>query len=395
MHDLVVKDDDLVVGTHGRSIWVLDDLQPVREMSAEIAKKDVHLFASPDAIRWRLGSRSWGGGYGRFSNPPLGATIYYFLKEKIKGEVKIEVLDASNRVVRTASSVPRPSDKAGDEDDTEDLKKAALPVGEGLHRAEWDLRWEGAKKIYGAKIDFGDPAEGPRAVPGPYTVRLTVDGKTQTTPLKVVADPRGTVSQADLDAQLAFALRVRDAITRLTELVHSVRSAKEQLAARESARGAKGGSAGRGAAQGVGGGGEEGGRARGPHAQPEGRGHLRHPRRTRRHAPLFAALTPAHVGGRGTARRPAACDRCSRNRRRSSPNTNGRRGRSSTPRCRDQRHGGKAERAVRGRTVAAGLSPSTRYSARSVIAGSIVAARSAGTVDASAATGRKSAATAA
>ncbi len=235
VHDLAVKDDDLVVGTHGRSIWILDDLLPVRAASAEIAKKDVHLFASPDATRWRQGSRSWGGGYGRFSNPPLGATIYYFLKEKAKGEVKIEILDASNRVVRTASSIPRPSDKAGDEDDTDDLKKAALPVDEGLHRAEWDLRWEGAKRIYGAKIDFGDPAEGPRAVPGPYTVRLTVDGKPQTTPLKVISDPRGTVSQADLDAQLAFALRVRDAITRLTELVHSVRSTKEQLAARAKA----------------------------------------------------------------------------------------------------------------------------------------------------------------
>jgi hypothetical protein len=115
------------------------------------------------------------------------------------------------------------------------LKKAALSVDEGLHRAEWNLRWEGAKRIYGAKIDTGDPGEGPRAVPGPYIVRLTVDGKTQTTPLKVVPDPRGTVSQAGLDAQLAFALRVRDDITRLTELVHSVRSAKEQLAARAKA----------------------------------------------------------------------------------------------------------------------------------------------------------------
>jgi photosystem II stability/assembly factor-like uncharacterized protein len=235
VHDLAIKGDDLVVGTHGRSIWILDDLLPVREMSSQIASNDVHLFTAPDAIRWREGSRSWGGQYGRFGNPPLGATIYYYLKEKPKGELKIEILDASNRVVRTASSVPRPSDKSGDEDDMEELKKAALSTDAGLRRYEWDLHWEGAKKIFGAKIDFGDPAQGPPAAPGAYTARLTLDGKTQTTSVMVKPDPRGTVSQADLEAQQAFALRVRDDISKLTGLVHSVRSVKEQLTARISA----------------------------------------------------------------------------------------------------------------------------------------------------------------
>jgi hypothetical protein len=133
------------------------------------------------------------------------------------------------------SSVPRESDKSDDEDDAEDLKKAALSVEPGLHRAEWDLAWEGAKKIRGGKIDTGDPARGPRAVPGNYTVRLSVDGKTQTTTMRVNQDPRGTVPQADLDAQLAFALRVRDGISRLTGLVNSIRSVKDQLSARTKA----------------------------------------------------------------------------------------------------------------------------------------------------------------
>ncbi|HXG54486.1 MAG TPA: hypothetical protein VNJ03_03830, partial [Vicinamibacterales bacterium] len=176
VHDLAVKGDDLVVGTHGRSVWILDDLQPFREMSDQIRSKDVHLLSAPDAIRWRSGDRNWASSYGKFSNPPQGATIYYFLKEKPKGDVKIEILDAGRRVVRTLSSVPRESDKSDDEDDSEDLKKAALPTKAGLHRAEWDLTWEGATKIKGAKIDTGDPARGPRAVPGVYTVRLTVDG---------------------------------------------------------------------------------------------------------------------------------------------------------------------------------------------------------------------------
>ncbi|HXG70852.1 MAG TPA: hypothetical protein VNJ04_09610, partial [Gemmatimonadaceae bacterium] len=152
--------------------------------------------------------------------------------EKPKGDVKIEILDAGSRIVRTLSSVPRESDKSDDEDDSEELKKAALPAKEGLHRAEWDLTWEGATKIKGAKIDTGDPARGPRAVPGVYTVRLTVDGKAQTTPLRVIGDPRGAVAPADFEAQHAFALRVRDDISKLSGLVNSVRSVKEQLTAR-------------------------------------------------------------------------------------------------------------------------------------------------------------------
>lgn len=232
VHDMAVKGDDLVVGTHGRSIYILDDLQPVREMAPAVSGSALHLFAVQDAVRWRRGESNWASGVARFSNPPRGASIYYFLKDETKEEVRIEILDAANRVVRTLSSIPRPSDQSDDEDDTEDLKKAALPTGAGLQRAVWDLTWEGAKKIQRAKIDTGDPVRGPTAVPGAYTVRLTVGKTTLTSPLRITADPRGTVSQADLEAQLAFALRVRDTISRVSGLVQSMRSVKEQLAAR-------------------------------------------------------------------------------------------------------------------------------------------------------------------
>jgi photosystem II stability/assembly factor-like uncharacterized protein len=232
VHDIAVKDDDLIVGTHGRSIYVLDDLAPVRDTTAAVLGADVHLFTSPVAIRWRTGDGNWGSDYGSFPNPPMGASIYYALKEKQTGEVKIEILDAGNRVVKTLSSVPRTSDRSGDEDDSEDLKKAALPVAAGVQRAVWDLTWEGAKKIQGAKIDTGDPANGPRAVPGTYTVRLTAAGKTLTTPLVMKPDPRETSSQADLDAQLAYSLRVRDTISKVTGLVESLRSVKEQITSR-------------------------------------------------------------------------------------------------------------------------------------------------------------------
>lgn len=235
VHDLVVKDDDLVVGTHGRSIWILDDLQPIREMNDRISAMDVHLFPVADAARWRTGWGTWAYRHGKFSNPAAGASIYYFLKEKSKGELKIEILSSDNKVVRTLSSIPREPDYSSEDDDPEELKKAALSIEAGVQRAVWDLTWEGAKKIKGGKIDTGDPATGPRAIPGTYQVRLTVDGKTLTSPVRVVADPRGSVTQADLEAQLAFALRVRDDISRLTDLVNRVRSVREQLQARAKA----------------------------------------------------------------------------------------------------------------------------------------------------------------
>jgi photosystem II stability/assembly factor-like uncharacterized protein len=235
VHDLVVTGDDLVVGTHGRSIWILDDLQPLRELSATVTQAPVHLFPVADATRWRLGGGSWASEHARFSNPPYGAAIYYFLKEKAKGDVKIEILDREKRLVRTLSSVPREPDYSSEDDDPEEFKKAALATAAGVQVAVWDLSWEGARKIKGGKIDTGDPAAGPRAVPGAYTVRLTVDGQTKTAPLKIVADPRGSLPQADLDAQLTFALRVRDAISKLTGLVNQVRSVREQLQARTKA----------------------------------------------------------------------------------------------------------------------------------------------------------------
>lgn len=233
VHDLVVKDDALVVGTHGRSIWILDDLIPVREMSAKVKEADIHLFPVADSIRWEYGGGSWARGPNG-DNPPRGAAIYYFLKEKPKGEVTIEISDGQGTLVRRLSSTPREPDEAADnvEREKEALKKAALPADAGVQRGVWDLRHEGVKKIKGAKIDWGEPGIGPMVVPGTYTVRLTVDGKSMSGEVNVLPDPRSKISQADLDAQVQFVLRVRDAMTRLTDMVESLRSIRRQLAER-------------------------------------------------------------------------------------------------------------------------------------------------------------------
>jgi hypothetical protein len=213
-------------------LWILDDLQVVREFNDDISAKSIHLFPVAETVRWRYGSGNYGGRTGRFDDPPQGASIYYYLKDKAPGEVKIEIVDAGNRVVRTLSSIPREPDNSSDNQNPDDLKKAALATEAGVQRAVWDLRYEGAKKIQNGKIDTGDPAVGPRAAPGSYTIRLTVGDSSQSSAVRVVPDPRGDLSQADLDAQMTFALRVRDDISRLTSLVDEIRSVREQLNSR-------------------------------------------------------------------------------------------------------------------------------------------------------------------
>ncbi len=233
VHDLVVKDGALVLGTHGRSIWILDDLVALRELSPQVTGQDLFAFTTPDATRWRYASTPKVRGAGQ--NPPAGATIYYFLKSKPTGELGLEVLDGQGRLVRRLSSVPPPKDDDPEaEDDEEARLKKALPTDPGVQRAVWDLRRQGAKKIASARIDAGDPERGPMVPPGSYTVRISADGRTVTTPLRVVRDPRVTLSDADIQAQDAFATQFRDDLSAIEALVSQLRTVRGQIAARRS-----------------------------------------------------------------------------------------------------------------------------------------------------------------
>jgi photosystem II stability/assembly factor-like uncharacterized protein len=232
VHDLVVKDDDLVVGTHGRSIYILDDLTPLREWSKQVEAKAAHLFTARPAVRWQLeppvSSQSKGPG----ENPPAGAVVHYWLQEEPKDDVVLEVLDASGAVVRTLSS--RKVEPAVPEDDPDEEGPAPkpLPKQAGLQRAVWDLRHAAPTRIRGAKWDSGDPTSGPLVLPGAYTLRLRAAGQTLSTPLEVRLDPRVSVARAELEEQQRFVLGLRDDLDRLAATVHALRAVREQLAAR-------------------------------------------------------------------------------------------------------------------------------------------------------------------
>jgi len=152
--------------------------------------------------------------------------------------VTLEVLDAQGTVVNTLSSKPLEPTGSTEylKEEREQLEVFTLAKKPGLQRAVWNLAWHGAEMIPKGILDSGYPAIGPAAVPGNYTLRLTVDGKTATAPLVVERDPRDAstgVSDADLAEQLRFTLGVRDAITRLTRDVLRLRAVRRQLAERD------------------------------------------------------------------------------------------------------------------------------------------------------------------
>jgi photosystem II stability/assembly factor-like uncharacterized protein len=233
VHDLMIKDNDLVVATHGRAFWILDDLSPLRQYSDEIAQKDIFLYAPATAYRIQAGA----GGERHPSkragqNPPAGAVIYYYLKDAPKSdtEAKIEILDSSGNVIRKFSSTefntleepPDPDDKKQEKE----LKSEA-----GLNRFVWDLRYEEAHHIPGYYLwEYGSGARGPVAVPGHYQVRLTVAGKSQTADFDLKLDPRVKVSQADLEAQFNLLLQTRDELSKVCDTVNQIQDVRSQLA---------------------------------------------------------------------------------------------------------------------------------------------------------------------
>jgi photosystem II stability/assembly factor-like uncharacterized protein len=233
VHDLAVKEGKLVVGTHGRSVWIFDDLPLLREPVPDSARAaGFHLFPVPETVRWERRDNpadAWTG-----QNPPRGARIYYWLEKEPEGDVTLEVLDASGAVVATLSSKVKEPTGAYEylKEEREQLAELALPKAAGVQRAVWNLTWDGAEMIPGALLDSGYPLIGPTAVPGTYSVRLTVGGKTASAPLLLLPDPRVAVPAADLEAQLRFSLEVRDAVTRLTRGVVRLQTVRRQLAQR-------------------------------------------------------------------------------------------------------------------------------------------------------------------
>ena len=234
VRDVLVKNDDLAIATHGRSFWVLDDLAPLRQLSAEASGSLAYLFKPRTALRTQIPSglpskRPVG------LNPPGPALIDYYLKAAPKEispgkkeEVQIEILDSQGKLVRKFSNNKPPEQQPESEFEPEQHNEGLLAPEAGMNRFIWDLKYEPPAKAKDEGPWTGRP-EGPFAVPGTYQVKLTAAGKTFTVPLEVKLEPRVKTSQADLEKQLDLALKIRDAINEDHQAVTEIREIRAQL----------------------------------------------------------------------------------------------------------------------------------------------------------------------
>jgi photosystem II stability/assembly factor-like uncharacterized protein len=227
VHDLLVKDNDLIVGTHGRSIYILDDMTPVRELQASDSTKSLHLYSIPPSIRWRYGRAKQIPG--SFANPPEGVVITYALLRSAQ-TVTMTITNARGEVVRTYQHKPKEFPAIYDEGGGE--KYDSIPNKAGIHRVVWDMSYEGCTLIADAKIDGGEPTAGPLVPPGTYTVTITADGLTVSTSCVLKADPRVAMTVKELEEQVKEALAMRDDMGTITRMVNHIRFVKKQLVQR-------------------------------------------------------------------------------------------------------------------------------------------------------------------
>jgi len=230
--DLAVhkREKDLVASTQGRSFWVLDDLGALHQM-ADAAKVDAYLFKPEDAYRMPGGGGFGGPGATVGQNPPAGAVIYYYLKSKPTGEVKLEIADGAGKTIRTLMS--RAAGEGAPPAPQEGFfggggGAARLPAEAGLNRFIWDLRYADASRFPGL-IMWAGSTQGPRAVPGNYQVKLTVDGKTQTQTFAVKKDPRIATTDAEFAKQFDLLIKIRDKVSETHDSIIQIRDVRKQI----------------------------------------------------------------------------------------------------------------------------------------------------------------------
>ncbi len=219
--DMVIKDNDLVVGTYGRSFWILDDMSPLRQLTREVASAPAYLFKPGDAVRVRRnvnGDTPFPPEVPHAENPPLGAIIYYHLSSKPAGDITLEILDAKGHVVRHMSSAPIPplNEPPPVLPDFWLEKPKPMPTEIGTNRVNWNIRYDNPPAFthnYEINANPGEtPAspEGPLAMPGVYTARLTVDGHSYSQSFTVRNDPRSPASAVELGLQHALQMKLYD-----------------------------------------------------------------------------------------------------------------------------------------------------------------------------------------
>ncbi len=211
VRDLVIhpRDNDLVIATHGRGIWIIDDITPLRALTAEILNKEAVFLQTRPVVQRILAQGGWVNGDAAFSgdNPPDGAVVTYYQRRRhIFGDLNIDVTDAGGKLVGTIPSSKR----------------------RGLSRVTWSMRLKAPTVPPAATAAFG-AAFGPRILPGTYTVRMTKDKNVYTTPLQVTLDPRATFTTADRQAQFGLAMKLYAQLGEMSTAVERINGTRLAL----------------------------------------------------------------------------------------------------------------------------------------------------------------------
>ena len=242
MRDLWIKGDDLIVGTHGRSFWILDDITPLRQAAAALAKSEPYLFQP--AVAYRVQRDTYTDtpmppDEPMGANPPDGAILDYYLPQSAQN-VTLEILNGQNQLVRKFSSTDKP------EASEESLKKQLIPLywlrpskslsqTAGMHRWTWGLHYappvstNHGYPISAVPFDTPRLPRGPSVLPGQYSVRLAVDGKISTAKLTVKMDPRVKISASALEMKFRSETQLASLLGKTSEAVIQAGSIRDQL----------------------------------------------------------------------------------------------------------------------------------------------------------------------
>ncbi len=214
--DLALKDNNLIAATQGRSFWIIDDLTPLHQLNNEVAGKRHHLFKPMDS--YRMGGGNWAESKTAGTNHPGGVLVNFFVKDTVSTDtIALSFHEADGDLIKRFSTHPNKDDN-----------ESKLEVKEGFNTMNWDMRYNGAKTFKGM-IMWAATTRGPAAVPGSYTVKMSVNGNESSEDFQLIKDPRSSSSQADLQAQFDFLIKVRDKLTETHEGIINIREAKAQI----------------------------------------------------------------------------------------------------------------------------------------------------------------------
>jgi hypothetical protein len=227
--DLTLHNGDLIASTQGRAFWVLDNITPLEQLTAEASNSPLHLFAPRPAYRGGR-SRSFGP-----RGPLDGVVVDYVLSEAPNGLLTIEFMDQQGTVIKSFSSAVKESSSnrgMGTRGSvTRGGNENAVRTEPGINRFVWDMRYPDAEGIDGGTYFLGGSLRGPEAAPGRYQVRITSGTNTATQSFEIRKDPRVTTTDVDYRKQLEFLLAVRDRLSKTDEAINKIRRVQQQVGA--------------------------------------------------------------------------------------------------------------------------------------------------------------------